>query len=201
MRKMTPAWLGPMVVLILTAGCATREPFNSRLDAATGLTVVALHEPVTVARAADRLTVAGRDYAYLGPVEINRMGQREHYLWLGMASTVDRALVGETPPRATELILIVDGVPMRFPLSTWSPQLDTPPYAMIAPVYDSLAGRASLDQINRIAAAESLEVHIVMDVGKSAAYRWWDGSWLEWETLAAQAEHRPEVREARNRPR
>ncbi len=159
--------------------CTTQTPVTSRLDS-RGLTVVALDDAIVLARPVRRLTVAARDYAYIGPVEINRMGQRDHYLWLGLASTVDRAFADVSPADAELLAILVDGQPMILPLTKWSADLDRPPYATVVPVYATLSARASLDQIQRIADATSIEVHIISNSGVAARYRMWQGAWSSW---------------------
>lgn len=175
-----------LVFVTLVSACSVSESLVSRLDEATGVTVVSMEVPIVLARPT-RLAVAARDYAYLGPVEINRMGRREYFLWVGLASTVDRPRVSEPPPRAMTLALVVDGLPMIVPLTDWNPDLEAPPYDGTTPVYASLAGRASFDQIMRIAAAESVVVHIITDSGGSLDYRLWDGDWPDWATFTARS--------------
>ena len=72
------------VVVLAVSACTAQEPLATRLDT-SGLTVVTVDEPVVLARPVRQLTVAARDYAYIGPVQINRMGNRDHYLWVGTA--------------------------------------------------------------------------------------------------------------------
>lgn len=184
-------------VILLVTGCASREPLNSWFDTDTALTYAAMHEPLVVARPVNRVTVAGRDYAYLGPIDINRMGRRDHYLWIGMASTVDRALLDEAQPQAVNLVLIVDDVPMDFPLRPWNPGLEALPYPVSTPVYESFVARASLDQIDRIAAAESVSVQFALHDGRAASYDLWSGSWIDWSGFIERAEDQQPVRQAR----
>ena len=166
--------------------CTTQPPVTSRLDS-SGLTVVSLNDVIVLARPVRRLTAAARDYAYIGPVEINRMGQREYYLWLGLASTVDHAFADVSPADAKLLAILVDGQPMMLPLTDWSEALDRPPYETVVPVYASLSARASLDQIQRIAGAASIEVHIISNSRSAARYRMWQGAWSSW-SLFGRAE-------------
>ena len=151
---------------IALCACASPDALHSRLDDDTGLTVVTMHEPVVLARPT-RMAVAARDYAHIGPVEVNRMGRREYYLWIGLSSTVDRERVAEPAPRAETLALLIDGQPSVLPLTDWNPELELPPYASSTPVYASLAARASLEQIQRIAAAGDVEVHIGTAQGRT----------------------------------
>lgn len=162
------------------AACTTAEPLvDSRLDS-SGLTVVTLGDPIVLARPAPRLAATARDYAYLGPVEINNMGRRDHYLWLGLATTVDRTPEHAEPPEADAIALLVDGQPMMLPLTRWRTTLDRAPYETALPLYATLAARASLDQIQRVASARSVEVHLLSGSGVAARYRMWQGTWPSW---------------------
>lgn len=169
-----------LTTVAVLAGCATPgAPLESRLDMNTGVTVMTLDRVIVLARPIPRLATAARDYAYLGPVEINRMGAREHYLWVGMSSTLDRRFFGETPPDTTTLHLVVDGEPMTLSLSAWHDDIDTPPYAVGTPVHEHLRARVSLNQLRRIANADTVDVHIAAGDATSGHYRLWDGLWSE----------------------
>lgn len=185
------------VATLLLAGCATSDPMNSWFDSDTALTCASLREPLVVARSVNRVSVAGRDYAYLGPIDINRMGRHDYYLWIGMASTVDWAVLDETRPQAATLVLVVDGVPMDFPLAPWHPGLDALPYPLKAPVYDTFVARASLDQLERIAAANSVTVQFALDDGRGSSYELWSGRWLDWTQFTARMANPQPVRQAR----
>lgn len=171
-----------LAAVLLSAACTSRTPLISRLDS-SGLTVVSMADPVVLARPVRQLSAAARDYVYLGPVEINRMGDRDHYLWVGLASTIDRELAHATPAAVKALVLLVDGQPMMLPLADWKTALDQPPYETAAPLYATFSARASLDQIQRVASAASIDVHIIPAEGLPTHYRTWQGEWSSWSSL------------------
>ncbi len=164
------------VSVVLLAGCTTQSSSVSRLDS-SGLTVVTLTDAIVFARPVRTLAAGARDYAYIGPIEINRMGDRQYYLWIALASTVDRGLAGLDPAHAVELVLVVDESPMVLPLIEWDTTLDHPPYNSTTPIYATLAAHTSLDQIRRIAGANSVELHFVVAAGNTARYQRWQGEW------------------------
>lgn len=166
------------------SGCANETLLTSRLDS-NGLTIVTLDDPVVLALPVHQLAASARDYAYLGPVEVNRMGHRDYYLWVGLASTIDRKLVDVSPPGTQELTLLIDGSPVTLPLVDWVVDLDQSPYATSAPLYATYAAHASLDQIHKIANAESVEVHFVSASGANRRYQKWQGEWSSWSLLVA----------------
>ena len=168
----------------MLSACASNTQLTSRLDR-NGLTVVTLDEPIVLARPVRQLAAAARDYAYLGPVEINRMGNRDYYLWVGLASTIDRQLIGVSPAQVQELAVLVDGRPMLLPLVNWATDLEQSPYDTAVPLYATFAAHASLDQIRRIATAKSVEVHLVSASGMTRRYQKWQGDWASWSLLVA----------------
>ena len=172
-----------VIVVLAISACTAQSPLTTRLDS-SGLTVVALDEAIVLARPVRQLTVAARDYAYIGPVEINRMGNREYFLWVGLASTVDRKFADASPADADMLALIVDGQPMKIPLGEWNMTLDESPYRSTVPLYATHAAHASLDQIERIASANSVAVHIITSSGRTTQYQRWRGDWQTWSALA-----------------
>ena len=164
----------------ILAGCTSAPNREVRFDQESGLTWASMDEAIVLARSAPQYTVAARDYIYIGPVETNQLGERQHYLWLGTASTVDRELRGNSAPDTETLLLMIDGTPVAFALSIWQAEFQTTPYDAQVPIADSWGARVSLDQIRQIAQADSVEVHLVSEAGVTARYELWHGDWLNW---------------------
>ena len=164
----------------ILAGCTAAPNREVRFDQESGLTWASMDEAIVLARSAPQYTVAARDYIYIGPVETNQLGERQHYLWLGTASTVDRELRGNSAPDTETLLLMIDGTPVAFALSIWQAEFQTTPYDAQVPIADSWGARVSLDQIRQIAQADSVEVHLVSEAGVTARYELWHGDWLNW---------------------
>ena len=169
------------ILLIVTmSACATAPIEHSRLDS-SGVTVVTLDQSLVLAHSLPTVAAGVRDYVYIGPVEINNMGNREYYLWVSLASTIDREFLGLSPAYASELILIVDDEPMQFHVARWRTDLDAPPYISSTPVYATLEAKTTLDQIHRIAAAETVELHLIADTKAESLYQHWNGDWSQWQ--------------------
>ena len=173
-------------MLALLSACASEPPVVSRLDS-SGLTVITLDDALVLSRPAHGIAAVVQDYAYIGPVRVNHMGNIDNYLWIGLASTVDRAFINAQLTRTTTLALLIDGQPMLLELDEWSALLDASPYATAAPVYATYGVRASLDQIERIAAAAIVEALFVTERGEIERYRAWQGDWATW-TLFVDAD-------------
>lgn len=168
-----------VIAMVLVCSCSSRPPISSRLDS-SGVTVVTLGDALLLAHPVHQLAAAARDYAYIGPVRVNRSGNHEHYLWIGLASTIDRSFANASLADAASLGLVVDGQPMVLELTDLSTELDEPPYETSAPLYATLTARASLDQIERIANGETIETHFISSSGTATRYQMWGGDWSSW---------------------
>lgn len=76
---------------LLAAACATTsEPgLREQLDERTGVTVTSLRAPLEFFAAQPQRGLQAASFAYLGPIEINRMGSRETFLWLSVLHGAD----------------------------------------------------------------------------------------------------------------
>lgn len=176
-----------LIASAILTGCASAPNREVRFHEDSGLTWASMDEAIVLARSTPQYAVAARDYIYIGPVETNWLGEREHYLWLGIASTVDRELRGDSAPDTETLLLLIDGTPVAFPLSIWEAEFQTTPYEAQVPIADTWGARVSLDQIQRIAQADTVEVHLVSAAGATARYELWHGNWLNWVEFSAES--------------
>ncbi len=198
-------WTRPLaamlVAALLSAGCASESALMSeRLDERTGVTITALDVPVTLAREAPDLAYGSRDYAFVGPVEFNRMGQRSYYLWVGMATTVDRSRTREAPPKPLALSILAAGVPVVIELEEWHDGRGETLYKTNLPVYATYRAAVSLDIIKLLANADTLRIGLEGSI-ESWHYSTWSGTSQEWLALADWQVTSPVNREAHNRRR
>jgi len=171
-------------LLASLAGCASDDALRSGLDD-RGRTWTSLDATVTLARAAPRFSNAARDYLYVAPVESNNGGARRHYLWVGLATTVDRAWPWAVPADAVTLLLTLDGTPLTLPLVEWETPDGAALYKTAAPVYRVRRASVSLDVLERIAAATEIEAQVVASDGSTARYELWSGRWSDWSAFVA----------------
>jgi len=135
----------------LLSACAGAGRPVEQLDARSGMTVVRGPEPLVFARTEPRYSRSARDYVYLGPVETNRQGIREYYLWVGIATTLDRAFLGVAAPVPERLFVEIGGEPIELALKPWHEVVATtftnPVYATAVPVREELVARVTLQQL------------------------------------------------------
>jgi hypothetical protein len=180
MTRMKPI----LATLMLTAvaGCATEQPLARALDE-KGRTESRATSVLTLARPAPRFSETARDYLYLAPIEINEMGTRRYFLWVGIASTLDRRWLWAQLSTPTALVLVFDGVPVGLPLTAFEPPSIAFPTP--APVLEERRAQVTLDQLERLATAESIAVELVGADGERARFDVWRGRWADWQPFVA----------------
>jgi hypothetical protein len=152
-----------LALTVLLAACGSSGQFiEQTLDPVTGVTVLRSTAPVILYSDNSAYAAHARDYVYLGPVEVNRMGAHSYYLWLGIWSTMrseDRR--SEQRDGFETVTLFVDGQPLLLELEGWT--LDS--IGVTEPVYVKPVAsaadayyRVTVDQIRLIADAQDIEL-------------------------------------------
>lgn len=166
-----PIWL------TMLAACSGTEPLVSeKLDKNTGVTVMRATAPLVLYSDNSAYAAHARDYVYLGPIEVNTMGARLHYLWLGIWSTIrdDERL---SPDRGgfDSVVLFVDGEPLPLELAGWT--LDA--IGVSEPVYVKPVASAAdayyyvtLDQVRLLATAQQIDLRV--GAVRPTVYELWD---------------------------
>ena len=161
----------------LLAACGSSGPLlEQTLDPVTGVTVLRSTAPVVLYSDNSAYAAHARDYVYLGPVEVNRMGKHSYYLWLGIWSTIrheDR--LSAQRDGFESITLFADGEPLPLELEGWT--LDS--IGVTEPVYVKPVAsaadayyRVTIDQIRLI--AEAGDIQIRAGTAKPRSYSLWD---------------------------
>jgi hypothetical protein len=166
-----------VAVFTFVAGCQAAGDVVERLDEDTGLTVVTDNAITTFARTQGQFSRSARDYLYLGPVEVNERGVREYYFWVGLASTIDRAVSAAEIPEPEMMVFDVGDAPVEFELHSWDQRV---PRLAGRAIYDPVvrpmrifAARVTLDQVKLIAESEIKRVRIVTSNMPTVEYVLW----------------------------
>jgi len=181
--------LACLTSLFVLGACGSQmRVVHERLDEASGITVRAGGEPMVFARTETRYSRSARDYLYFGPVETNRQGVREYYLWVGVATTLDRGYLAPPNEQPEKVFVDVAGEPMELALKPWrerEPGLHDPRvYGTPVRLGAELAARITLDQLRRLASEPLRSLRVVDHDGNELAYyRWHEGS--DWPTFLA----------------
>ena len=165
-------------------GCAHDGGVIERLDD-HGVTVTSDSAPLVFARTESRYSRSARDYLYLGPVETDRQGIRDYYLWVGIATTLDRGFIAPTMEIPQMLYLNVRGEPIALALRPWSEVLRDggrePLYETAVDTATALAARVTLHQLELLAAEPLAQVAIATADGDTREYFRWEErqDWLD----------------------
>jgi len=150
------------VALILLTSCATTDTAElQRLDPETGVTITRASAPIVMYRDMSSQSAFGRDYVYLGPIQVNNMGQREYFLWLGIWGTSDSGERGRKMDDFESVVLYVDGEPLGLEVRGWTPgSIGASRDVYVKPVASALDGyyQVTIDQMRLIAESHDLEL-------------------------------------------
>lgn len=150
------------LALLVLGGCGgTTALVSSQLDPLTGVTVTSAATPIVFYRDRSAQAAHARDYVYLGPIEVNNMGQRNYYLWLGIWGTSDSTDRSSQLDNFESIVVFADGEPLSLDVKGWTPEsigISEPAY--VKPVASAMDGyyRVTIDQIRLMAEAHDLEV-------------------------------------------
>jgi hypothetical protein len=149
-----------LLVLAVMAGCATQAPAppTEVLDERTGITFAALKEPIEMVPNADGVEFGKRtSFAYLGPVEWNRMGTIGYGLWIHVAPGNDHQAVDIHSPGAVTLFL--DDGPVTLS-SVDMPTLGTNPYRAVVTWGQTAYFDLNTDMLKKMAASQKFELNV-----------------------------------------
>jgi hypothetical protein len=150
------------ILLVLLIGCAsTTAPVKDKLDTVTGVTLTFGKTPVLMYRDTPSQAAYARNFLHLGPIQVNRSGSYQYYLWIGIWNTVQTASVAEHRDGFDSIILFADGEPLALELSGWTAETigaSEPVY--LKPVANSADAyyRVTADQIRLIASANDIRL-------------------------------------------
>ncbi len=171
--RMTVA--GIFAGLVLTA-CASRPTSDlSWLDTQTGVTVTRAAEYVVFARDNSAMAAYARDFAYMGPIGVNRSGRREYYIWVGLWGSM-RTDLTEARDAFESITIVVDGEPMPLDVAGWtngSIGVSRPVYLHPVAAGADAYYAVTFDQIRMIAEARTVEI-------RSGGM---DGVYMPWQTF------------------
>ena len=180
--------IGALALAAQVSACTSPSSLvQETLDPVTGVTVLRATAPVVLYHDNSGYAAHARDYVYLGPVEVNRMGTYSYYLWLGIWSTI-RSEDRQSSQRDgfESVILFVDGEPLPLEFAGWTldavgvtEPLYVKPVASAADAYY----RVTIDQIRLIAEADDIQLRA--GTAKPRAYSLWDNQGSAYASMRA----------------
>jgi hypothetical protein len=136
-------------------------------DERTGMTVAALQQPLELVQQ-EVIVIGGRPgFAYLGPVEWDRMGAITHGLWLHLAPGQDQPLADIGNP-ATLALILDDGALELHPAAV--PALAREPYRPAVPWGQSAYYSLTVHDLRRLAASPRLTLRCRAANGSTVSF-------------------------------
>jgi len=164
------------LVALLIAGCGSSGPrVTEHFDPVTAVTSTRATAPLILYRDESAHAAHARDYVYLGPIEVNRMGSYSYFLWLCIWSTISNEDIAAQRDGFESIVLFVDGEPLSLELLGWTPEriglsesVYPKPVASAADAYYAV----TLDQIRLLAEATDIRLH--SGAGGGSTFEPWD---------------------------
>jgi len=161
MTAMRVIWLA-MAISGVLVGCGgeTNIKASDVLDERTGTTMGALQTPLEFVQDPDSLGLSAArraGFAYLGPIEWDRMGEISYGIWIHLAPGNDRPL-GDLQVRGTVTLILDDGPLVLTPLA--SPNPITGPYKTVVSWGQTGYFEMDPDMLKRLAASKRFDIEI-----------------------------------------
>ena len=160
--RKTHLYIISLIAIASLSGCAGPGPLvTDQLDPLTGVTVTRATKPLVLYRDRSAQSAFGRDYVYLGPLEINNMGERRYYLWLGIWSTSDSVDRGMTLDNFESVVIYADGEPLSLQMAGTTPGsigVSEPVYVKPTASATDAFYAVTIDQIRLVAESRDLEL-------------------------------------------
>lgn len=178
MRALSLGAAAAFLSVCLTA-CATApgDAVRQRLDENTGVTVTHMAQPLEFYSSRPEAGLQATSFAYLGPLEVNRMGTRTTYLWFSVLPGTDaRGRDAGALDLPQQLRVVADREPFELSVTaTGGREIDLGSRAYRRPA--SWASEAYLsvspELLGRLAAASKLFLEIGAGDGSVRRYELW----------------------------
>jgi len=169
--------IASILIVSLLAACSSAPTVKEFFDSESSVVVNYTDTPIIFYIDRSGRAAFARDFVNVGPIQVNRMGDRRYYLWLGIWNTIDTA---NKESRAAEFELVTvyaDGEPILLDLAGWTSEVvgaSRPIYAKPVSSATEAYYEVTIDQIRLMAAAT--EIRIQTSGEPSASYEMWDRS-------------------------
>lgn len=177
-----------MACLVAVTGCGVLKAAEAPVedssleaqeftDTRTALTIIGAAEPLVVSHEEPSLAVNARDYLSLGAIEVNRLGDYEHYLVVVAWSTIDRGRIrgmSSQPVVPERLQLRLDGRTFKLVAGTEpDPVRDRELYPTPAAASARRYFRVDAPTLRAMVGAKVLQVRVDRGEEGTAVYTPW----------------------------
>jgi hypothetical protein len=168
-----------LIAILLIVACgsnATVPPaLGEKLDPLTGVTVTFSNRPLILYHDNSGQAAYAKNLLHLGPVQVNRSGTYQYYLWLAGWSTMQAPGIEAHRESLESIIVFADGEPLLLDVAGWTPEaIGTSEPVYLKPVASAVEAyyRVTVDQIRLMAEARDLRLRT--SGANSREYGLWD---------------------------
>lgn len=177
----------PALILVFgLVACATSSRLtNEFLDPLTGVTVTSNDTPLVLYRDNPSRAAYARNYVHLGPIQVNRSGNYQYYLWVGVWNTM-QTNTNKHRDGFDSITVFADGEPLSLKLAGWTPEaIGTSVPVYLKPVASATDAyyQVTVDQIRVIAEASDIRIRTTGTSPKE--YQLWDSQRAARKSLEA----------------
>jgi hypothetical protein len=156
-----------MAVLTLLSACGAGQPtVVEKLDELTAVTITHSRTPLILSPDTPLEEDIARDFVQIGPIEVNRMGSLQYFLWLGILDTdhtedQDEESKEEHPGGYESIVLLFDGEELPLNVHGWTQNsigASEPVYKKLFKSATDAYYPATLEQIELLTAAEAIQL-------------------------------------------
>lgn len=166
-----------LLAVLVLAGCAASAPaIRSQLDPSTGVTVTYSSVPLIMYREDPAQAAFARNYVHVGPIQVNRSGDYQYFLWLGVWNNMQAVDSTSHRDGLDSIVIFADGEPLALEISGWTPDaIGTSEPVYLKPVASSTDAyyRVTADQIRLI--AEATEIRLRTSGRRPREFQPWAG--------------------------
>lgn len=163
-------------ILLILSACASDPPtIGDKLDWQTGVTISYVNTPLVLYRETPAQAAYARDYAHVGPIQVNRSGSYQYFLWVGSWATMHTTDILKHRDGFESIVIFADGEPLVLELSGWTPDaIGASESTYLKPVASSTDAyyQVTVDQIRLI--AEARDIRLRTGGTSPKEYELWD---------------------------
>lgn len=164
------------MISLCLVGCASSGPVvTDKLDPQTAATFTFCNTPLVMYRDTPSRAAYARNYIYLGPIQVNRAGAYQYFLWVGIWNTMQTADLTERRDGFESIIIFADGEPLFLDIAGWTPDAigaSEPVYLKPVASASDAYYRVTADQIRLI--AEAREIRLRTTGSSAREFTMWD---------------------------
>ncbi|MDH3578062.1 MAG: hypothetical protein OEO71_09645 [Gammaproteobacteria bacterium] len=157
---------------------------REQMDPATSVTIRYSQTPMVFYRDVSGRAAYARNFVHMAPLEVNRSGDYQYYLWIGIWNTMADAQSDQSRDGFESIVIFADGEPLPLEIAGWtvaaigaSKPVYLKPVASAADAYYAV----TVDQLRLI--AEARDVRLKTTGSRNESYEPWDNQKSAKESL------------------